>query len=389
MTAIFLVWNTSGFAVAADQNVSLTEVDEAGKQNTLWLETEQKLHILEDKKIVVAISGNLSMNGITFNSIVKKWSDQLNIRYPHLTDYALDFLNWIKDSKLHFHSSGGFDTDKRIERLLITIKLKCDENPNLSPLDATEELISVWKRTENQNIYSPNVWENMGVSVQNDVLTNHFYEAAQSFLRERTAFREYEEQIKLKLQKQMENQFDNCSQSELKLMQNLLVEYIARYIDSEETEETRVLFVGYGDDQWTPTSVLLSVYPYDLSVPKINCIEVKSPHEIWVQTMARDAEFFGYIHGLNFDVSKSIKEGLLAYFEENNLDIDYREEISPILDHPQNVRVSNMRNKINSLSLTKLEFLAKQFVQLESLSSFLLENLPSVGGNIDSVSMSR
>jgi hypothetical protein len=59
------------------------------------------------------------------------------------------------------------------------------------------------------------------------------------------------------------------------------------------------------------------------------------------------------------------------------------------LDELTNTRIESMRNKINSLPVTKLEFVARQFVELESLASFLVEDLPSVGGDIDSVIISR
>ena len=118
MTAIFLVWNKNGFAVASDQNVSLYGVDEDGNRKTLWLESGKKLHVLQDKKIVIANSGNLTINGITLNSIIKKWSETISKELPNLTDYVCDFIDWLTNAELHFHNEGSYSLDQRIDSII-------------------------------------------------------------------------------------------------------------------------------------------------------------------------------------------------------------------------------------------------------------------------------
>jgi hypothetical protein len=59
------------------------------------------------------------------------------------------------------------------------------------------------------------------------------------------------------------------------------------------------------------------------------------------------------------------------------------------LEELESERISEMRKKVNNLSLAKLEFVARSFVEMESLGSFLVEYLPSVGGDIKVVSMTR
>ena len=75
MTAIFLVWNYAGLAVAADQSVSVTTTKDDGTRETLWTETENKIFALKNEKVAIASSGSSTINTIPINVVLAQWEN--------------------------------------------------------------------------------------------------------------------------------------------------------------------------------------------------------------------------------------------------------------------------------------------------------------------------
>jgi hypothetical protein len=52
-------------------------------------------------------------------------------------------------------------------------------------------------------------------------------------------------------------------------------------------------------------------------------------------------------------------------------------------------RKESTLEKTNLLNIDRLEYVARLFVEMEALNSYLVENLPGVGGNIQVVTMTK
>ena len=126
--------------------------------------------------------------------------------------------------------------------------------------------------------------------------------------------------------------------------------------------------------------VKLSIHPFAAGLPRADIKLVANPFIVWYESLAQsdqvDLFLSGYESSYHSKVSALLPE-------------EAREEILAQLEELESERISEMRKKVNNLSLTKLEFVARSFVEMESLGSFLVEYLPSVGGDIKVVSMTR
>jgi len=153
-----------------------------------------------------------------------------------------------------------------------------------------------------------------------------------------------------------------------------------------------LMFVGYGTSEWIPQCAVLDIYDYDLPLPKISVKNVTNPDWRWYESLARTKEVSTFLTGIDENMEDTILSKL-SEIEEEKSDSDNtgKELTSKVLntavDEARGNRIAAIRSKIRLLPVNRLEFVARQMVQIESLASFLQENLPSVGGEIDSVTI--
>ena len=150
------------------------------------------------------------------------------------------------------------------------------------------------------------------------------------------------------------------------------------YIDSEAY--TKLLCVGYGKDDWIPQLVKISIHPNLNRAPRAQVLQVANPLKVWFSDLAQTDQVDMFLQGYNNEYN----DLALTFVPE-----DSKLVASECLSAFEEKRFSEMKKKVNNLSLTKLEFVARSFVEMESLGSFLVEYLPSVGGDIKVVSMTR
>jgi hypothetical protein len=169
------------------------------------------------------------------------------------------------------------------------------------------------------------------------------------------------------------------------------VSYFLNCIDGQEPHRMSLMFVGYGTDDWIPQAVILDLYDYDQPMPKIVIRRVTNPEWVWYETIGQDEQFSTFLTGVDENIETNVTEVIREHLGEIDPEQPYSipARVNRAFDDGRSSRVSNMRAKISLLSPSKLEFVAKQFVQIESLASFLQENLPSVGGDIDTITLTR
>lgn len=94
MTAIFLVWNTKGLALAADQSTSAITKDEDGNDQVLFTTFETKIYQPSGKNFAIAFAGNKNINGIPIRGIINQWSKNC-ADSESLLGYAESFIRWL------------------------------------------------------------------------------------------------------------------------------------------------------------------------------------------------------------------------------------------------------------------------------------------------------
>jgi len=384
MTAIFMVWNTTGFALAADDAISVQSPDENGKERTLWTDTGEKIFMPENHKIAIATAADMKINNIQISNILAGWNMQLKKEVSHLNDYVIDFLNYL--SKCEFPLNFQYQNDLKIRCELIMNTFSDSYKDNPENIDnKIGELINYWTNIEPKNVFGPDFQaEFLADDVENEGYDDLFLDFCINWAKGKTADSQNENQIEV-VKELITQTFLATFGTELdakqkwhKNLQEQLIPYLINYIDSENY--AKLLFVGYGIDDWIPHLVKVSIHPSLNGAPRARILQVANPLKIWFSHLAQTDQVDMFLQGYNNDYH----EALLSFVPEES-----RESALEHLGSLEEKRFSEMRKKVNNLSLAKLEFVARSFVEMESLGSFLVEYLPSVGGNIKVVSMTR
>jgi len=384
MTAIFMVWNTTGFALAADDSVSVTSFDSEGIEKTLWTDTGEKIFMPDDHKLAIALAADMKVNNIPVSHLLSMWQSNLTSEMNHLTDYVINFLNFLPNCDFPENYQYRQGLLLRCNNILGTVKTEFETNPtNVSSF--IRDVIQHWSKVEPSNIYGSLFKDEVSAYTisedPGDEMTNEF--ARNWILNSKFQINEkaINELVMAVIKESFETIFD-CPWDKkidwhLSIL-NHLVPYLINTIDAENS--THLLFVGYGTKDWVPHMVKLSIHPFAAGLPRADIKVVANPFIVWYESLAQSGQVDLFLSGNE----SSYHSRVSALLPE-----EVRTEILAQLEELENERISEMQKKVNNLSLTKLEFVARSFVEMESLGSFLVEYLPSVGGNIKVVSMTR
>ena len=395
MTAIFLVWNNKGLALAADQNVSMTRTNEDGKVETLWTETESKIFQVPNQKVVIASSGAGTINNIPINGILSQWATEVAPNFADLATFAESFVKWLDNSTLEDQFKYGFTTNYRIERLLKALSTKLADLPDDEPTTVMNNLFDYWESKEFPLLCGPGLndyvkrhdWTDSSRPLALDFL-NRFADYQQTESVTAYNIETLENMFDEQFEKVFERPYSAQSDWEFNLKARCL-RYVMSYVDSDDNEPAVLMFAGYGREDWTPTCVILRVWSYDLSLARISLDRINTPTWVWYEDIGQNDQINTFLNGIDWNIETALQKFVSTNVTDGVIEQEHADIFQNRLDELTNTRIESMRNKINSLPVTKLEFIARQFVELESLASFLVENLPSVGGDIDSVVISR
>ena len=382
MTAIFAVWNRTGFAVAADQSVAITG-SVNGQEQTMWTDVSSKLLTVEGHGIVVAAAGTATLNGIPILRLMDRWAATLQAQLPTVNDYALNLLTWLGDASVPGDWSGDWLMGGRIRRILRSF-LVAPESTERMPLSEVESAVAAWTAQESHNFYAkPDYgWIERELASDPTPRREYFLKTLLTFVppAQGTAVAAERARLASLVEEQFAEvftkPFDENDPWEA-AVRDLLAQYLTQCID-DEGHPISILMIGYGAADWTPSLVTLDVYQHGGGLPRAFVWEATTPEHVWYMPLAQEDQVITLLTG----VSRSHRTTL-----SENLQVG--EGGDTILDELIDSRIREMRSKINDLSVKKLEFVARSFVELESLGSFLVEDLPSVGGEVDVVSGTR
>ena len=305
---------------------------------------------------------------------------------------------------LHKQFGSEFDSSERMEMVLASIRDAIENKKTADEVQAIDSLVNYWESIEQHCLLGPDIdryansadWSNHDSFLTQKFILN--FEPNKIPLEKiRSTQHKLEEIFHQKFKIFFEIDYDASIRWHKHLLERVL-KYIQNYIDKEEPDHMSLLFVGYGTSEWIPQCVVLDIYDYDLALPKISVRKVTNPDWVWYQSLAKQKEFSTFLTGIDENMEASIFKKLAEIeeegSEEENLVSENAEKeltstiLISVLNEARNNRIAAMRSKIRLLPVNRLEFVARQMVQIESLASFLQENLPSVGGEIDSVTIS-
>jgi|688.fasta_scaffold39334_4 hypothetical protein len=400
MTAIFLVWNKTGLALAADQSVSATSRDEHGNAKVLFTSTETKIYRPEGRNFLIASAGNANINGIPIQGIINQWSRTCP-ELSSLSDYADSFIKWLATSSLLENCipdySESEDYLKTLLRALVDEYLresKASNNPNMENIARSR--VKDWEMYCPPNIYgfAP---EKFSARNSNNIDKQDYINFVSRFADFRLDNENQSDFIAT-----VDTLFNTCfvevfeensqileSEPELQdALRPILTKFFIDYV-SNRGDRASLMFVGYGEYDWTPICIKIDVLDFDLALPRVTVERVTHPGAVWYQNLGQTDAVSRFWNPMSMEVKKEMTQKLQEQFGKKTYLPKVLGTIDEVIGSHDDDFVGPIRDKIELIGVEQLAFVAQQLVSLESFKSFINEYLPTVGGKIDCITLTR
>jgi len=393
VTAIFLVWNRKGLAVAADSALSLVRELEDGTAQTISTTETSKIIRVPNRNLVAACSGNDLINDLPISGVIDRWAS-ICPASNSLYDHAENFIRWFCEVALLEHEAIDDYVRGSLVSQFQTIKkgIESEQVGERSQSEVVDWYYDYWETCSYPSVYgSAKNKHEPREKVKGD---EHLY----SEFVERFTGQELDEQVYLEYLEQVESSFDGAYQivfkdspwyqgediSHLKLRS---VKFNMDYIF--EDEGTTLMLAGYGEEDWIPRCVVMKLFDSNLLMPRIVVTRVTDPNAVWYQDIGESSAVNKFFDPIDYQVLRELRETLREKFRGRNyLDKVMVEIDDSILKHSDDL-YAPVRRRVKVFNTERLAFVASQMVALESLNSLIKEDLPSVGGRIDVVQLTR
>lgn len=393
MTAIFLVWNRKGLAVAADSALSLQRELEDGTVQTISTTETNKIIRVPSKSIVAAWSGSDLVNDVPISSIVDRWAANCP-SFSSLYDYAENFIKWYMEvALLEQESLGNYLEASFISQFqLMKNSLDGNEVGERSQSEVVDWFYDFWETRKHQSIYGSAKNKNEPLRrVKND--ENLYSEFIQRF-----SNYQINQEVYLEYLAQVESAFDGAYEiifkdspwyqgNEISKLKLRSVRFNMDYIF--EVEQTTLMLAGYGEEDWIPRCVVLNIFDSDCLLPRISVSRVTNPNAVWYEEIGQSAAVEKFFDPIDYQVQRELRERLREKFRGRNYLDKVMVEIDDIIQQHSDDMYGPVRRRVKHFNTERLAFVASQMVALESLNSLIKEDLPGVGGRIDVVQLSR
>lgn len=405
MTAIYAVWNNYGFALASDSNQTATQTDQT------WVDPVEKIISLRDHQVAIAAAGSAMHEDIEINEIIKSWELQLpTAGFPKLEDYFIDFCLWFAEQEFNFSDSDvdslGDFAKARFEVFRENYSEQIIQNDAQLFLDAflVNELIS----RNSLNIYGRG-WSSFAGS---DELTSEnardtatekikcveiLYEKLSNAIETRLSIPnsnlnlhinqhpDFEYAIMPRVLKEFSVVFERNFDLENELdqaMLSLIFGMIENRINFDP--EIKILMVGYGKSDWLPTGISFDMAESYYNVPRIKVSDYSNPNFNWYVALAVDSAVYQLTRGHSEERHKEIVDMAQKHIMKGHRD-EFNSDLRAIADNQFRESV----RRLDFLTLERLEFVSRLFVQIEALKSYLDEPVQGVGGDTKVISMTK
>jgi hypothetical protein len=397
MTAVFAVWNNYGFSLASDSN----QTSEMYDQN--WVDPVEKAFMLENHQIAIAGAGASFHQGVEVNEIFRTWELTLSEEgFSTLEEYLVDFANWFSEQKFASNGSSIESLRGDLEFWFTDLRdifLEHGESITTSFLEDIFYAKHASVRTY-LNLFG-NAWETLAKDDDSstDIVSKKYLKiqeirdrlvACNPLLKEDLKFNfeqdgllehETSDAVKLEFSEVFGRAFDDSSELDLKILELTINMIENTTLDEDQIE---ILMIGYGRKDWLPSSFQFNIQPKFFGIPRLFFSNYSNPNYNWYVTIAIDTAVYELTRGISRERRGEVDELVLKYLDESS-----REQFANELDEKLNEKFQSTLSKIEHLTIERLEFVSRLFVQIEALKSFLDQPIAGVGGDTKVISMTK
>ena len=393
MTAIFLVWNRKGLAVAADSALSLQRAFEDGTIKTISTTETSKIFRVPNKSVLAAYSGESLVNHIPISSIVERWAANLPT-FKSLYDYAENFIKWYSEDALlgkeakDYYLQGSFISQFQ----LIKKNLDANEYDGRSQSEVVDWYYDYWESCSHPNIYgtAKDKYESRQGLEEDAGFYSDFIARFSNYELDQTSYLEYLKEVEAAFEGAYEFVFKNSpwyQDTEISQLKLRSIRFNMDYIF--EDEHTTLMLAGYGEDDWIPRCVVFNIFDSDCLLPRINVSRLSNPNTVWYEDIGQTSTVDKFFAPVDYQVLREIQQRLREKFRGRAYLDKVMLEIDGILEKHSDDVLGPTRERVKNFNTERLAFVASQMVALESLSSLIKKDLPDVGGRIDVVQLTR
>jgi len=397
MTAIFAVWNNYGFSLASDSNQT------GSKDNQTWVDPVEKIIMLEKHQIAIGGAGNSFHSGVEVNEIFRTWEKSLPEEgFAVLEDYFEDFAIWYS-KQTFLENSKDYENLERLFKLCFErISNVLSEN-KLEKLDSEIEkkIISTYNAHRDiLNFLGPN-WELFSSILdseeekltQAEIKTDELREKIVSKVPQIESFNlmfdsddELDSTIvsgmKMAFTEVFQRDFDFESDLDLDIL-NLSVSIISN-LSFPTSENLEILMIGFGRDEWLPAGISFKLFSSFFGQLRMKVTDYSNPNINWYMSIAIDVAILELTRGISADRQQEIVE-----MAEEFLDESLFHQFVQKIDEQSTAKFHKTLARIDFLTIDRLEFVSRLFVQIEALKSFLDQPVPGVGGDTKVITMTK
>ena len=404
MTAIYTVWNNYGFALASDSNQTAAQKDQT------WVDPVEKILMLGKHQVAFGAAGQSMLEGVEVNELIRSWEVTLpDEGFPQLQDYLAHFAAWFSFQSLATPDNGvpnlsdfcqswfQFFKDNYQDEIMSGDPSMFEETFFSNEMNNRSDmniLGSGWDEFANPreidddaefgSSREPRAIQELRERIWRRLLENaeHFGKSANFHV---TSHPNFNDRMLPLIKEQFEIVFErplDFSNEIDQIMLTLLISKLENDMDFHMP--ISFLIVGYGKEEWIPTGIIFETISSYFSVPRMKITTVSDPTTNWYLALAVDSAVNQLARGHSRERATEIIEMAKPHLVEGHVD-DFQNELNVIA----NQKFHKSLVRLDLLTLDRLEFVSRLFVQIEALKSYLDEPIPGVGGDTKVISMTK
>lgn len=397
MTAVFAVWNNYGFSLASDSN----QTSQMHDQN--WVDPVEKAFMLENHQIAIAGAGASFHQGVEVNEIFRTWELTLSQEgFGTLEEYLVDFSNWYSEQKFASNGSSIESLRGDLEFWFTDLRGIFLEHGASIATSSLEELFYAKHASVRTylNLFG-NAWETLAKDEESlsDVVSKKYSKIQEirdrlivhnpllkddlkfDFEQDGLLEDETSDAVTSEFLEVFGRDFDDSSEIDLKILELTFIMIENTTLDEDQIE---ILMIGYGREDWLPSSFQFNIQPKFFGIPRLFFSNYSNPNFNWYVTIAIDTAVYELTRGISRERRGEIDELVLKYLDESKVE-EFTRELNENLDE----KFQSTLSKIEHLTIERLEFVSRLFVQIEALKSFLDQPIAGVGGDTKVISMTK
>ena len=397
MTAIFAVWNNYGFSLASDSNQT------GSKDNQTWVDPVEKIIMLENHQIAIGAAGNSFHSGVEVNEIFRSWESSMPKEgFSKLDEYFINFAIWFSSQTFNESAPDYDDLDTLFRSCFEDIsKLLSNDEQNSELGNLEKRVIAAFERDRDTlNFLAPDwdIYAAVSDSVaeviteaekKSDELRASLTALAPEiqsfnflFNRQDELDSRIMERIYPAFKDIFGRDFDFDNELDLEIL-NISVSLISN-LSSSSAEDLEVLMIGFGGQDWLPSGISFKLYSSFFGLPRLRITNWSSPNVNWFMSIAIDAAIQELTRGISVDRLSEITELASEFIEPSRFG-----EFPKKVNEQSTEKFHKTLSRIDHLTIDRLEFVSRLFVQIEALKSFLDQPVPGVGGDTKVISMTK